>query len=175
MAQYAGQPTDQDLIQISKNAPAALRGLAGFLKINITWSKWLSGLQRTIVNVPQAEAPVRRRAVAAAISVTPLLITTVRPGVWSVAIQVRVTQVASVSSSLRIGLTWTQGVTTQQQTGTILVGNALTTREGVVWVIRVDAGQPISYFVDNFTSVGGTPMQYEIDVVPTLIAEDTTS
>jgi hypothetical protein len=85
-------------------------------------------------------------------------------GVYRISWVHRIDQAASSSSATQLTLTWTEEGVGQTFTGTNLIGNALTTRESNVILIHADASTAINYAV-SYTSVGGTPMTFEIALV----------
>lgn len=84
-------------------------------------------------------------------------------GLYRFTYYARVTQAASISSSLEVVLSWTDGGVAQSRTFTAITGNTTTSLESETFMIHVDSSTPIQYST-VYLSAGGTVMQYRLDV-----------
>lgn len=82
-------------------------------------------------------------------------------GVYRVSVQAHVSVAASVSSSLSIAVAWTDGGASVSKASSGISGNVLTENDGLIWLVRADAGTPITVTV-TYGSVG-TAMQFGAD------------
>ena len=86
-------------------------------------------------------------------------------GVYRITYIARITQAASVSSSLTVTFDWTVGGLTPTFSGPAITGNTTTTIQGnEALTIRIDGTSPIRYST-AYASVGATPMKYSLDIV----------
>lgn len=105
--------------------------------------------------------PAALTSQAAAIGATPLSVGS-SGGFYRVNVYARITQAASVSSSLTPTFRWTQGVALSR-TYTALTGNTTATYLVDVFAFRMDANTSLTYET-AYASVGGTPMQYSLEI-----------
>lgn len=167
---YASLPID-DEIAVAEDPRHPLAKKLPKLLLGVSFVRWLSGLNAEVAARPKRDVHVRSASNSAAIATTALAIDTVHAGVWRISVQVRVVVPATASSDVQATISWTQGGVTQTQTTALLTGNLTTTREGMTVVLRVTQATPVSYAV-SYTSVGATPMVYELDVVAEELALD---
>lgn len=161
--EYAAPPLRADIAEPdSSRHPMAAK--MPKLKINKEWFLWLSGIVELLQKAPTAQGRVLKASEQASISTTPVEIGQVSQGIWRVSTHLRVKTPATVSSSVQVTISWTDGGVAQSESGTLLNGNLTTTREGKTFIIRTDASSPISYAV-AYASVGATAMIYTLDVV----------
>lgn len=106
---------------------------------------------------------VGQTAQTAAIGVTPFTVGTLAGGLYRVSANLRITQQATTSGSVGVNLTFTKDGQTFTVTGTTL-GNTLGASRGDTWLVHIDGATPISYST-AYASVGGTPMEYDLDLV----------
>lgn len=132
--------------------------------------EWVNWILESLV--PQTDASVQITKVislgttiplSAAIS-TSSAVLTIGPGLYRVGYIIRVTQAASTSSALQVTIGWVRNGVAMSSIGVSQTGNAVTTFESKIVNVRVDGLTDITYAV-AYTSVGGTPMKYEIDVI----------
>ena len=160
---YASQPINDDIASPDPRDPRSKK-LPKFI-IGDRWRRWLSGLTLEVNEKPARKASVALTAQGAAIATTALPIGSVTAGVWSIYTTLRVTRAGSVSSAVRLTITWTEGGITQTQQGTDLTGNLTTTREGVLFIVRPDASTAISYSTTYADGGGAVAMLYALDLV----------
>lgn len=166
---YASQPV-QDAIAVADPTDPKARALPK-LVIGDRYRRWLSGLTAVVNQKPSREASRKLTAQGAAIATTSLPIGSVTPGVWGIYTTIRVTRAATTSSAVQLTITWTEGGVTQTQVGTNLTGNATTTREGLLFIVRPDNATVISYSI-TYASAGATSMQYSADFVAVQLVAD---
>lgn len=140
------------------------------------WYKWFFQEQNRIQAGVQSVGgpPSFRTAQAASIGATGIPLTavnvpSVQAGFYRVNWYARVTQAASVGSSLSLTLTWTEHGITLTTTTSAVTGNTTTTTLVGSQVLYSDAPGPVSYST-TYASSGATPMQYLIAVWAELIA-----
>ncbi len=142
--------------------------IAGF-----TWLRTFSDMVSAFGVVPQREAKVNLSGRTASIGVTPLPIGSVVNGIYRVSYCFRVTRPGSISSTLTITLSWTEGGVAMSASGAAATGNTTATGQRGTLPIRVDANTPISYSVAYSDGGGGTSMAYSVDIVAEILAPDT--
>ena len=167
---YASQPT-ADAVATPDPRDVRSHKLPTFY-IGDRWRRWLSGLTIAVNAKPQREAYVALTAQGATIATTALPIGSVTPGVWAIYTTLRVTRAGSVSSAIRLTITWTEGGITQTQQGTDLTGNLTTTREGIVFIVRPDNATAVSYSTVYADGGGAVSMQYSLHLVAVNLAAD---
>ena len=159
-------PTKSSLIEINKRDP--LRNRPFFMSTE--WSNWI---QQSLV--PRAEGSAQVSATlpltgkAASIGTTPIPMTAVQPGLYRVSWYLRITQAATVSSSIQVTLGWTDGAINCTRSGAAVTGNTTNTTQSGSELIRIDGVTPINYST-TYASVGATPMQYRLDLVVELVS-----
>ena len=168
---YASLPIDDAVAVPDRKHPLSEK--LPKLKLGVSFQRWLSGLRAVVDSNPVRLAHTLLQSQAASIGTTPLSIASVTQGIWRISVTVRVTRAATTSSELLVTILWTERAVTQTEATTNLTTNVTTTREGKTFLIRSDASQPISYAV-TYASVGGTSMQYSLDIVAELLSADPT-
>jgi hypothetical protein len=107
-------------------------------------------------------------AQVASIAATPFAVGALSPGLYRVEWRARITQAASVSSSLAVTFSWVDGAVSCSKTFPALTGNTTATADGDSVLIRIDQASPVSYST-TYASVGGTVMKYAADFVLTQV------
>ena len=107
----------------------------------------------------------------ASLAITPLPLGELPAGIWRVSYHARVTTPASVSSSLEVTISWTDGGVSQSATGAAMTGNLTTTVGFGTLPIRIDADTPVSV-ATIYASTGAQAMIYRLDVVLESLALD---
>lgn len=128
------------------------------------WSNWFRSVVLALNATTRQLSAVRLTAQGAAI-VTTAIATAVplTDGRYAVRYYLRITRAATTSSSATVTIGWTDGGIACSQTFTALTGNTTASTQNGAVMVRVDAGTTVSYAV-AYASVGGTSMQYAIDV-----------
>jgi len=147
------------------NAPIPLRDpvVDANRMLSQAWMKYLVRLPATLYAIPSRLNGETEIAQAASIAATDISGAGLLAGLYRVSYYARVTQAATTSSSLVVTLGWTDGGVAQSYSGADMTGNTTATNQAGSVLIRVDAGQPVTY-ATTYGSVGGTVMQYAISV-----------
>ena len=170
MAQVvAYPPLDQPITQIVKpKHPWEQFNPSGL--VTRTWEYFFRWVQALLNVASQVIGSVELTAQAASIAATVIAATfptlpneRLLPGVYRVSYYTRVTQAATTSSELTISIRWVDGAVTITQAGTLLNGNTTSTYQTGTFLIRVDSESSVSYLT-TYASVGGTPMQYRLNI-----------
>lgn len=90
-------------------------------------------------------------------------------GLYRVSYYARVTQAATVSSSLTVNIGWTDHGQAISQAGAAMTGNTPLTIQSLSTFLYADGKAPITYST-TYASSGATPMQYELFVVLEAVA-----
>lgn len=151
-------PTDAPLEQ------PGLQGKSSGL-ISSDWYRWLFALAaRSQSAASVLGTPTKLTTKAASISATPLTVPALNGGLYRVSWYARITQAATVSSSLTVTIGFTESGLALTEPGAAITGNTTTTVQSGSVFIRTDAAAPITY-ATTYASSGATPMQYRLDVV----------
>lgn len=127
------------------------------------WLNWFDQLKLTIdAGAYRVGAAISLTAQSASLSDVAALAVTAT-GLYRVSYYSRVTRPASVSSSLTVIVGWTDGGVVQPWVGITDTLNVTTANDTGVILIRADKGTNITYST-AYVSVGGTTMQYSLDV-----------
>ncbi len=128
------------------------------------WVKYITDITVTVDNAPTRVNSISKTNQIASIGATDVSAGNQPGGLYEIKFYVRITQAASVSSSLQVTLDWTDGGVSPAQTFPAITGNTVTTiQSSGLPQIHVDSGTPIRY-ATTYVSVGGTPMKYRLDV-----------
>jgi hypothetical protein len=126
------------------------------------FAEWLRSLTTRVSS--SAYSP-RSSAVGLTAQTTSIGLTTLFPsatGLYRVTWRFRLSTAATTSSSLTLTITATDGVTVTYNTAAY-TGNVTNLPQSGVFLVRSDAGTPLSYST-TYASVGGTAMVYELDI-----------
>jgi len=124
---------------------------------------WFLEQQTRAEDSPEFLVTVTLIAQDAAIATTPIPMPALAAGVYRVTAYLRITRAATVSSSVQLTITATDGGVSCPQSAAAVTGNTTATVHGATFVVRSDAAQPISYAV-AFSTSGATPAQYRLDL-----------
>lgn len=128
------------------------------------WLEWFTQVNQLISLSPAAAVPaIVLTSQSASIAATDLSGGALRAGLYRVSYYARITTPGGVSSSLTIAFDWTDGGATPTYTGAAMTGNAVTTVQEHVGIIRIDGASPIRYST-TYASVGAPAMQYRLDI-----------
>ncbi len=127
-----------------------------------TWRGWLLSLWQAVTQATTTIGDLSLTAQAASIATSTLKTTTRTAGAYRVNYYTRITQAASVSSSLQVTIGWTDGGQSCSQSGSALTGNTVTTTESGTVYLHADAGSTVTYRT-AYSSTGGTARQYRVD------------
>jgi len=133
-------------------------------RITLPWSWYLTDLGQAVSQAPnRIVSPVSLTAQAASIGATAIAPGQVASGLYSLEYYARITQAATVNSSLTVTLRWTDHAETLSFSGAAMVGNTTKTFQTGRLMVYLDALAPITYET-VYVSNGATPMQYQLFV-----------
>ena len=124
---------------------------------------WLLSMVDRLNATPQTLDTVQLSTQAASISATNFAILSVSPGVYRLSMGARIARAATTSSSLTVTFGWTASSVACTTSGAAMTGNTTATVGSLTILVRVDEATAITYGT-TYASVGGTTMQYELDV-----------
>ena len=127
----------------------------------IQWATSLKTFVDAATQLVKAITPLTDQS--ASLPVTSIPSGSLPAGLYRVSYYARITQAASVSSSLTVTIAWTESAIALTLSGAAMTGNTTTTVQSGSAVIRIDAPGPVSYST-TYASAGGTPMKYRLDV-----------
>ena len=129
------------------------------------WTQFLRTLVLKANRAPfRMGSQVRLTGQAAALTATALPTGTLdHTGVYRVSYHARVTQAATTSSSLTVTVGYTDGGVAVTRASAALTGNTTASATGADVVVRADTNTTLTY-ATSYSSSGGTPMQYALDV-----------
>jgi hypothetical protein len=130
-------------------------------RLTDVWRLWFGRLSEALNSVPNLLNVVTLTDQSASIAATDFSNTSLLAGEYRASYQVQLTLAATTSSSIQVAFTWVDGGITQTATGSILIGNTLTTGESDSILIHVDKGTAVKYST-TYGSVGATSMQYSL-------------
>lgn len=133
------------------------------LFITRVWNNWFQSVVERVAAAAFVSARVALTGQAASIPATNL-IAAPNGGLYRLTYRFRVTQAASVSSSLQFTVTATDGGVACALSSAAYTGNVVNAPQSGTILIRTDTGAPMTYAV-TYASVGATPMQYAVDIV----------
>lgn len=113
--------------------------------------------QTTTQTIP----PITLTAQAASIGVTPIPTPSLAPGYYRVSYYARVTTVGSVSSSLTVTVSWTDGGVACSASGAAITGNTVASTGTGSFLLLIDEATPISYSTTYASNLAGE-MQYQL-------------
>ena len=145
----------------SKKIPALAAGKA--------WLRWFGTLVQNIDSAPVRKTSVRLVDQAATIPITPIPMESLSPGLYRVSFYSRITQAGTVSSSLKVTISWTDKAQALSLDGDTLVGNAVTEYDFGTAVIRVDAASAISYTA-TYAASAAASMLYDLSITVEALA-----
>lgn len=124
---------------------------------------WLLEQQRRANDSPEQLGTVTLTAQGAAIATTPVPMPALTAGYYRVSVYTRITRAATTSSSLTVTIGWTDGAIVLTEAGAAITGNTTSTVQQRTLFLRVDANASVTYST-AYASVGGTSMQYRLDI-----------
>jgi hypothetical protein len=127
------------------------------------WRSWFGRLPATLNAIPSIVNTVSLATQSASIGTTNFAGTSLLAGVYRVSYHARISQAASISSSLTITIAWTEGAVGQSYSGPAITGNTTSTGQNRTLLIRSDAGAAVNYSTSYASNAAG--MQYSLDLV----------
>jgi hypothetical protein len=152
-------PLRDPLVELKKDPKGRLIG-------EVSWS-WLNYFLKQNTRITESPHRLRRVSLtvqAAAIATTPVPLAALGAGLYRITIYARITQPATVSSSLTVTVGWTDGGVSVVASGAAIIGNTTATQQSFSQLVKLDQATPLTY-ATAYASVGGTPMQYALEVV----------
>ena len=132
-------------------------------RLTDAWRNWFGRLPSTLASIPSILSTVALATQAASLSATSFQNYALLPGLYRASYHAQITRAATTSSSLTVAFLWTEGGIAQTATGDAIVGNTTGTGQSDQYLILVDAGTAVQYQT-TYSSVGGTTMQYSLNV-----------
>lgn len=154
-------PRNDSLIETDENSPTRKDPFIASRAWLEMFFDPLATLLTSVVKVLKATASPTTQG--AAIPTSSAFLTT-QSGVYRVNYVLRVTRPATVSSALQITIGWERSGIAETKVGVNLVGNTTTTYESDTFPVKADGLTDLTYSV-AYTSVGATPMLFEVDVI----------
>lgn len=134
-------------------------------RMNPRWYIYFRDANAQIQAAPAAVIPpVELTAQNASISATPLPTDALAPGLYQISWYVRITTVATTSSSLTVTIGWTDGGVACTFSGAAITGNLTSSTQSQILLVRSDQAAPISYSTTYASNAAGE-MQYSLVVV----------
>lgn len=131
-------------------------------QITTVFRQWLLSLTGRIGTASHFASPATVSGSGASIGVTALG-AAVAPGIYRVSFYARITRPGTVSSSLTVTLSWTDGGVACTKSFTAITGNTTGTTGSETYLVRSDSGTNVSYST-TYASVGATTMTYDLVV-----------
>lgn len=126
------------------------------------WLNFLGALATAVGAAASVLKSLTRTVLSASVATTAAL-TTRSAGYYRVSYNVQITQAASSSSTLTVTIGWLQNGSSKTVAFAAVTGNTTSTVQGDSKMVKADASSDITY-ATAYGSVGGTPMNYAIDV-----------
>lgn len=128
-----------------------------------SWLTYFLNKDRLVAQSVRSLVPVILKAQAAAIPTSPIGAGILPTGPYLLAYYLRITQAASVSSSVQPTFNWTDGAQACSRTGAAVTGNTTNTTDSGIVLVQADAPGTLTY-TTTYASVGGVPMQYNLEI-----------
>lgn len=129
------------------------------------WVRWFQTLVDLVTGAPIKVGGVDLTAQAASVPTTALPTTAPLPaGVYRLTSAARITQAATISSTLTLTMGWTDGGVSCAKTFATVSGNTISTTDSQTYSVHVDAGTPLTYSV-AWSSAGATAMRYALSLL----------
>lgn len=154
-------PSETPIVDQARNKDTGKLSFTGFM--SAAFVDWFLELVGRVNNSPEQYPTVTLTAQQAAIATTPIPMPSVGAGLYRVSVYGKVTQAATVSSSLAATIGWTDGGNSCTAPIAAVTGNSLTTVLLGSAYVRSDRATALTY-ATGYASVGATPMQYSLDV-----------
>lgn len=132
------------------------------------WLTWFVTMRRLLNACARVIATVSLTTQGASIGATALPTGTLKPGLYRVSYYARISRAATTSSSLTVTVGFTHGGVACTIAGSAMTGNTTATVQTGTMLVKVDQNTSLTY-ATTYASVGGTSMQYALDVIAELI------
>jgi len=130
---------------------------------NLDWLRWFNSLVQQFGATASIEGAVSLSAQNGTIATTAFNLPTLQPGLYRVSYYARITQAATVSSSLSITIGWEDGGVACSATSTAVTGNTTSTVAQGSVILNADQASAITYAATR-ASVGATPMLFALSL-----------
>lgn len=142
--------------------------LRGF--ITFSWIQWLTSIAQSISLTATAVGGANISDQSASVPATDLASSVLSAGLYEVKWYARITQAATVSSSLTVTIDWTEDGGAQSYTAPAITGNTTTTKQPDIQLfLPIDGASPVRYTL-TYASVGATPMKFKFAAVLSAVA-----
>ena len=131
-------------------------------EMTLTFQKWLRSVVDRVQVAPSAAVTVALTGQNASIGLS-TLVPVAAAGLYRVTFRVRITTVGSVSSSIQVTVTTTEGGLTCTQSSVAYTGNLATAPQSASFLVRPDGSSPLQYST-TYASNGAGEMVYDLDV-----------
>jgi hypothetical protein len=128
-------------------------------RLTESWLRWFGRLPSMLQSIPNIINTIQVAGESDSLPATDFSNTSLEMGLYRATYRVQITQAATVSSSLVVTFSWTDGGVAQSASGTAIVGNTTSTGQSDTILLHVDAGTEVQYST-TYASVGATPMVY---------------
>ena len=129
------------------------------------WVQWFLVLVDRLVHAPHVQGSATAPPTTnTAINPTPVNLGVRPSGLYRVTYYARITQPATVSSSLTVMIGWTENGVNKLYTGAAMTGNSVTTAQANSIMVYSDGNTPIAYLT-NYSANAANSMKYALDVV----------
>ena len=150
-------PTPQIVVEV----PVVANRISG--RVTRVMRYWLLSLVDRLNATPHLLDTVQVSAQETAISATDFAILSVSPGMYRLSMGARISRAATTSSSLIVTFGWVSSGVSCTTSSPAMTGNTTATVGSLTVLVRVDESTAITY-ATTYVSVGGTTMQYSLDV-----------
>lgn len=160
MAQTRGPaPTNSEVIArgIKSNE------LTGYL--SVPWGDWAEGVDTALDLSASVFGQASVTASGASIGTTPITTTPLTSGLYRVSYYLTETQADNVGSSIIVTVSWTDGGTTRTLSSAALLANSVLAAGTGTFLLRSDAGAPVTYSTTYATTGGAPPMLYALQII----------
>lgn len=154
---------DAPIAYVSVGQGATRQRLAATLNAD-GWDQYFRSQQRAVQATAQRLKRVTLAGKSASIAPTVIPVSAIAPGLYRVTVYFRLTQAATVNSSLTVNIAHTDGTVACQFPGTAFVGNVTNRPQSFSVMLRSDQATSISFEV-IYASVGAQPMLFDLELV----------
>ena len=163
-------PPVPDRSPVTQDGSVSTGGAVKATPMSFTWLQFIRSVVSAINNAAQIVGQQLSSQNQSASIVAQTVNSNTKSGRYRITWALLIRQAATTSSSLQVAVTWTQDGVAISHGGVAITSNTLNDFESETLMVRADAGTDIVVTV-NYTSVGGTPMKYDADVVVESIPE----
>ena len=151
-------PLDEPIAEVEYDKRTTLKGY-----LTNAWTSFLTEMLDALDLAPGRIGSASLTEQGASIGATDLTDGTAGAGVYRLTYYARISRAATTSSTLTVTLAWTDGGVSQSASGSAMTGNTTATHQSGTYLLYSDGASPITY-ATTYGSVGGTSMQYRLNV-----------